>query len=389
MQTQHLVLKRGGLYWDREHLPPEVFEQRFRALEAALASSGDDAWLVYGDAQGYGDIAWVTHFFPRLRSVLGLFVKGQPPTVLINVGLRDIPASKTLTWVDDLRPFSRLPQEAVKLIRERDLEHAQLGLVGVQQALPIAEWDAIKGDLPGVTWTIRDDVFRKLRTRKDDAELAAVTVAAQTAEVGLETAATVLRAGTTMRQATASIDRAMRLCAAEDLRILVASGPQCGIALRPTDDRRLEAGDPVMLFIAVEVQRHWAEVAQTFVLGAASEAQKAIVAKAAASIDAMQACVRAHTPASLVAGAGEKAIGDPVMLDAARSYGFGHGIGLDQEEAPRIERTSFDSVGEAAALALHTILHHDGLGAAYGRTVAVRAAGAQALHDPKPLVEVV
>jgi len=387
VQTQHQVLKRGGLYWDRDLVPREVFDERFRAVQSALAASGDDAWLIYGDAQGYGDVAFVSHFLPRLRSVLILVVKDAPPTLLANVGLRDIPASKTLTWFEDLRPFSRLPQEAVKLVRERGLEKAKLGLVGTRQALPIAEWDAIGSALPGVTWNTRDEAFRKLRMQKDAVELAAIARAAEAAQTGLQTAAHVLRVGTTVRRASALVDKAMRLCAAEDIRILIASGPQCGIALRPPDDRRLEAGDAVMLFIAVEVQRHWAETAQTYVLGTPSPELRAVASKAAGAVDAMQNGLRPHTAVTLLAGAAEKALGDPALLQSARSYGFGHGIGLDQEEPPPIERTSFETVAASTAFALHVVVHRDGLGAASGRTVAVRGNGAEALTQASVLIE--
>jgi Xaa-Pro aminopeptidase len=387
VRTQHLVLKRGGFYWDRALLPREVFDTRLREVQAAIAASGDEAWLIYGDAQGYGDIAFVSHFVPRLRSALMLVHRDQPPTLLANVGLRDIPASKTLTWCEDVRPFSRLPHEVVKLIRERGLEKAKLGLVGTEQALPIAEWDAIEGELPGVTWTVRDEAFRRLRARKDPAERTAVRAAAEVVRRGLETAREAFRVGTTMRRATALIDRAMRLSAAEDVRILVASGPQCGIALRPPDDRTLTAGAVILLFIAVEVQRHWVEAAQTYVLGAASPELAALAAKAGAAVDAMQAGARAYIPVTLLAAAAEKAIGDPGLLHTARAYGFGHGIGLDQEEPPLIERSSFGSVPENGALALHVVLHGGGIGAAAGRTVAVERDGATALVTTTPLIE--
>jgi Xaa-Pro aminopeptidase len=369
VQTQHQVLKRGGLYWDRDLLPRAVFDERFAAVQSALSASGDDAWLVYGDAQGYGDIAYVSHFLPRLRSVLGLVVKDAPPSLLANVGLRDIPASKTLTWFEDVRPFSRLPGEAVKLVRERGLDGARIGLVGTRAALPVAEWDAIAADLPDVTWVERDDAFRALRARKDRAELGAVALAFELARSGLRLAQAVIQPGKTVRQAAALIDREMRMHAAEDVRLLVASGPQCGIALRPVDDRLLAQGDAVMLYLAVEVQRHWAVAAQTYVLGAPVPAQRALIEKAAAAVAAMEAAARPGEPVASIAEAAERAIGDDVLVRSARAYGLGSGIGLDQEETPRISRESTEKAGGANALALHVVLQRDGLGAVAARTI--------------------
>ncbi len=387
MQTQHQVLKRGGLYWDRELLPRDVFERRFAAVEAALAASGDDAWLIYGDAQGYGDIAFVSHFLPRLRSVLGLIVKDGAPSLLANVGLRDIPASKTLTWFEDVRPFSRLPQEAVKLLRERGLDSAKIGLVGVRGALPVAEWDAIASELPNVAWSGRDDAFRALRARKDDAEFTAIAHAADVLGAGLRVAREALRAGTTMREAAARIDRELRLGAAEDVRILAASGPQCGVALRPVDDRTLETGDAVMLFVAVEVQRHWAAAGQTYALGPASAALRALATAASDAVDAMQGALRPGGAIAEVAAAAERALADDELVRRARPYGFGHGIGLDLEEAPRIVRDAAERAGDASAFALHAVVHRGGIGAAAGRTVALRENGALGLVATDVLVE--
>jgi Xaa-Pro dipeptidase len=357
VRTRHPVLKRGGLYWDRELLPRAVFDERYRRIQSAIRASGDDAWLVYGDAQRYGDVAYVTHFLTRLRSALALIPKAGDPVLLANVGLRDIPASKTLTWVEDMRPFSLLPRETVKLIAERDLSAGRIGLVGTRESLPIAEWEAIAGELPGVTWSERDASFRALRAHKEPAELDAMARATSIVETGLQLAGEVLRPGTSVRSACALIDRAMRVASAEDVRILIAAGPQCGVALRPPYDHILEDGEEVMLFVGAEVQRYWAEGAQTYVLGTVSPALRALMEKAAAALDAMQGAIRGGAPPDDVAGAGERVLGDEPLRRSARSYGLGHGIGLDVEEPP------------SNTFALHVVLHAGGLGAAAGRTI--------------------
>src|ERR1700679_3242073 len=147
-----------------------MFERRYARIQAAIAASGDDAWVIYGDAQRYGDIAYASHFVPRLRSVLVLIPKTGKPDLLASIGSRDIPASKILTWFEEMRPYTRLPGEAVKLINDRGLAGARIGLVGTRASLPIAEWDAIAKDLPNVVWTERDVPYAALRATKDAAE---------------------------------------------------------------------------------------------------------------------------------------------------------------------------------------------------------------------------
>ncbi|HLY65557.1 MAG TPA: hypothetical protein VKU60_08485, partial [Chloroflexota bacterium] len=106
MLTQHSVIKRGGLYWDREALPPSEIAKRLRQVQASIAQSGDDAWVVFGDARNYGPAAYVSHFLPRARSVLAVVPRSGEPTLLASVGARDIPAAKTLTAIEDVRPFT-------------------------------------------------------------------------------------------------------------------------------------------------------------------------------------------------------------------------------------------------------------------------------------------
>ncbi len=43
MRTMHPVLKRGGLFWDRELLPPACYAERLTRIRSPIAESGDDA----------------------------------------------------------------------------------------------------------------------------------------------------------------------------------------------------------------------------------------------------------------------------------------------------------------------------------------------------------
>src|SRR4051812_16600918 len=105
MRMMHQVLKRGVMIWDRAQLPAASFEARLARVQAAIAAAGQDAWWVYGDAERYGDLAYLTHYLPRTRGGLVLVPREGPPSLLVSFAARDIPAAKTLTWVEDVRPF--------------------------------------------------------------------------------------------------------------------------------------------------------------------------------------------------------------------------------------------------------------------------------------------
>jgi Xaa-Pro aminopeptidase len=371
VQTLHTVLKHGGLFSDWDLLPRAMFEDRYARLQAAIAAAGDDAWLIYGDAQRYGDVAYVSHFVPRLRSVLVLVPKTGKPDLLCSIGSRDIPASKILTWFEEMRPYTRLPGEAVKLVNDRGLTGARIGLVGTRVSLPIAEWDAIAAELPNVVWTERDEAYATLRRTKDAPEDDALRRPADAIRAALREAETALRPGRTVREATADIDRTLRFAAAEDIRILVASGAGTGVALRPPDERLLNAGDTVLLHIQVEVQRYWSQASRTFTLGTPSEAQRALTDRAKNALAAMQAAVHGGVRAADVAAAAKNILGDELFA-VAQTYGLGSGIGLDAHEPPAIALDSNEAVPSDGALSLHVVVHAGGLGATAGNTLLLR-----------------
>jgi Xaa-Pro aminopeptidase len=387
MRTMHPVLKRGGLYWDRDLLPPRAYEARFARIQARIGAAGDDAWLVFGDVERYGSLAYFSNFLPRTRSALALVPRSGAPSLLISVGQRDVPAAKTLTWIDDVRPFTRLPRTLVALIEEKGLSRARIGLVSVEELLSVKDWSDIAAALPGVQWTRCTDDLAALRASKDEWEREALRRVADVVAGGLDLCASLLKPGRAMRHVTADIERHIRAHAAEDVRILCAGGPQTGIALRPPDDRVLQSGDVVMLYVAAEVQRYWAEAARTFVLGRARPELRVLADRCAEALAAMHAAAQIGAPAARLAEAAEAALADTALTLAARSYGFGNGIGLDAEETPVIRSENSGTLAKDSALALRVIAHADGMGVALGESIFVADGKTEQLIAPSPLVE--
>lgn len=378
MRTMHSVLKRGGLYWDRDVLPPAAYEERFQHLQSAVRSSGDAAWLLFGDVERYGAVTFATNFMPRVRSALAFVPAEGPPVLFANCGKRDVPAAKTITWVEEVIPFGRLPGDLIKFIEARKLQAARLGLAGFDRSIPVADWEAIAAGLPQAVWTPRDNELWHMRLAKEAWEIEAIARSARIADQALALAPDVLKPGVTMREVLATIDRAARAAGAEDVRYMVASGPQAGVALRPVDDRRLEAGDTVLIYAALEAQRYWAETARTFVLGRAPAALASLHEKAIESIVSMRSAARPGVAASALF------VASPMQP----AYGCGNAIGLDSEEVPVIAPDSCTALQNHTTLALRALHHADGHGVAVAQTVVVEERGARPLNALAPLLEV-
>lgn len=385
MRTLHSVLKHGALYWDRTLATPEACEQRFRRVQQAVAQSGDDAWLVFGDVQRHGNLVYVSNFLPRVRSALVVVPREGAPTLLANIGLRDVPAAKTITWVDDVRPFGRLPKEIVGLIEQQGLKAGRIGTCGFDESLPVTEWDAIEKGLPEVRWTVRDTEIAKLRAAKEAWEIAVMRRTSDIADAALAKAPKLLRPGADLRKIIASIDLEARSRGAEDTRYLIGIGDG---NLRPVDDRVLSAGDVVTLYMTIETQRYWAEAARTFVLGAADSKLQALFDKGQQALAAMNAKVRGGTAAADVSRAAKAAFADDAIYRTAQGYGLGNGIGLDSEEDPVISEASNGVLADNAVVTTRVIAQASGFGVALSQTSVARAQGAEPITKPAALVEI-
>lgn len=386
MRSMHSVLKHGGLFWDRDVAPPDACEQRFKRVQQAVADSGDDAWLVYGDVQRHGNIAFVSHFLPRVRSALVVVPRGGAPILLANIGLRDVPAAKTMTWIDDIRPFGRLPKDLIGLIEQLGLKTGRLGTCGFDVSLPVSEWDAIAKGLHQVTWTGRDQLIAKLRAAKAPWEVAALRRAAYMAASALTIAPQQLRPGANLRQAIAAIDREARGQGAEDASYMIGIN---GGSLRPVDDRVLAGGDVLTIYMTLEAQRYWAESARTFVLGRADGQLRDLFGRGKQAMDAMAAKTRAGTNAADLARAARTALGDDALYRVAQSYGLGNGIGLDCEEGPLIGETEGAVLAENAIVTTRVIAHSAGRGIALSQTLVARAQASEAIFSPAELIEII
>ena len=387
MRTMHPVLKRGGLFWDETLLPRALYAERFDRIRALIAASGDDAWLVYGDVERYGDVAYFSNFLPRTRSTLALVPREGEPAILISVGQRDVPAAKLLTWVDDVRPFSDLAARTIALIREKGLAKARFGLVGVEEYMSLGEWSEIEKTLDEAQWHNRTTAMSSLREVKDRWEIGALRRSAAALADAFAIVPQEIGAGMTTRQLTAAVDRELRRGAAEDVRILVGGSFPGGDSLRPGGDWVLRDGDSVTLYAAGEVQRYWAAAARTFVLGPASTALRELAGRAHAALAAMRKAAVPGAKAAAIAAAADAHLADRDLHASATAHGLGHGIGLDPEEAPRIATGSDHRIRAGASLALQVIGRSAGQSIAFGDMILVGAEGSESLTGSAALIE--
>src|SRR5690349_23828895 len=167
---RHSVLKRGCSTWNPNEVPRAEFEARLAAVRRAMAERELDALVIYGDNYSFADLCYLTNYFPKVRGGIALVPSQGALSLLLNIGSRDVPFAKTLTWVDDVRASNQVGGAGAEMVKEKGLGKARIALVDSGRGFPLAQLEEMKRALPEVRWTNEDALFEPMRLKKTPLE---------------------------------------------------------------------------------------------------------------------------------------------------------------------------------------------------------------------------
>lgn len=175
-----------------------------------------------------------------------------------------------------------------------------------------------------------------LRMRKSPAEIEALALAAAQADRAMQAAMAACRPGVTEAEVAWAAEQAFRLDGAEQVTFtLIASGPHGARPHHHSGERRLQPGDAVVIDIGARLNGYQSDITRMLFLGEPpAEFLQAYAAVLAANEQA-RAAVRPGVTAQEIDHAARS------VLEAA-GYGeyfihrTGHGLGLEEHEAPWI-----------------------------------------------------
>ncbi len=201
-------------------------------------------------------------------------------------------------------------------------------------------WDAAFGS--GVSLVPTRGCVEALRLVKDAGEVARMERAAAIADDALASVTPLLaRAETesvTEAYLAAALDHAMRARGAEDsaFETIVASGPNSAKPHARPSDRRIRAGDPVVIDFGAIYEGYRSDMTRTFSVGGEPTGE---LGRVFSVVAASQRVGVAAVGPGVVAGAVDRACRD-VIAEAGWAerfeHGTGHGVGLDIHEAPSV-----------------------------------------------------
>src|ERR1044071_9151814 len=379
---RHSVLKRGCSTWDPKEVPQAEFQSRLDAVRGEMARQNLDALVIYGDNYSFADVCYLTNYFPKVRGGIAVVPRDGAISLLLNIGSRDVPFAKTLTWVEDVRASNNVGADGAKLLKEKGVEKAKVGLMDSGNGFPLPSLEEMKSALGNVSWRTCDALIMPHRLVKTSRELDAMRAAGRLLNEVCTEAGRFIKAGRKEYEIVADIDRLARDKGAEDLRILAGEK-----RLNPPSFKQSAGlGNHWAVYLAVQHERYWAEAGRTFILNNDSKIQSAYD-RAQAIVVAMAKQLRPNAAVGAIDEIARKELGE--FYAKAAVYGLANGIGLNQWEAPFLNEDDARQVGatsvgatilkENMTLALRVTFESEGKMILFGDSFEVTESGAKSL----------
>ena len=363
-------------------MPEQEYQSRLAVLRERMAGEDLAALVVYADNYCYADLCYLTNYFPKVRGGIGVIPRAGPISLLLNIGSRDVPFAKTLTWVEDLRASGQVGRDSAELLKEKNLSRAKIGLVDSGKGFPLPQLEELKANLPYVEWKACHPIVEQMRLLKNPTELAVLRQAGCLLNEVCAGAQEFIRAGRKEYEVVADIDRLARDRGVEDIRILAGAR-----RLQPPSFKMTaEVGNHWAAYLAVQHDRYWVETGRTYILSEEPKLQGAYQ-KGQEIVAQMAAQLKPGNSIKAIDDTAREQLGE--FYATATVYGLGNGVGLNQWEAPFVTRDDerefgvflmdAGSVHENMTLGLRVVFETEGKLVICGDTYEVTANGPKSL----------
>jgi hypothetical protein len=245
MFTQHPTLLIGPSDWDEARNPKAEFDGRIDALWAAFPNASQA--IVFGSAARHAELAYLTHFVPKLEPGIALLARDGQHKLLFGGGPNMIGAMQPLTFITDMAPLNAL---AKLIVGWRS--PLLIGGGAMTSAVRKTIDDATEGSAQDATAHVQG-----MMRKKSPSELDAIREASAVLSKAMAAIRAALHAGSGATTALLAGERVAIDASAQDVRTLISFDG--GRTLRPFEvlvDRPVE---PLQVYVAVRKSNHWAE----------------------------------------------------------------------------------------------------------------------------------
>jgi Xaa-Pro aminopeptidase len=210
-------------------------------------------------------------------------------------------------------------------------------------ALEVSRHMALTWRLPELALIPSRGIVEREREVKDEDEIARIRRAANITGAAIVAGLAAARPGVSERAIAAEVEAVLWQLGAEGpaFPTLVASGPRAALPHPRPGDRRLEAGDWLLIDAGAVLDGYRADMSRTVVLGEPDARQREAWSAVQAALTAGLAAVKPGARAGGVDRACREVL-KKRGWDAAFGHDTGHGVGLDLHEGPRLAPGSDD-----------------------------------------------
>jgi Xaa-Pro aminopeptidase len=300
---------------------------RLESIRNKLTETGADAFICYSSPNyrylsGFTGSLAILIITMRQATIMSDFrYRTQIPQEVVDfdfVEIKGLPEETVFEQIQTLG-ISKLAFETAHLTYRH---YAQLRSLEALDLIPTENW------------------VEDIRSKKDIFEVETIEKAAEIADAAIETVSNDIRPGMSENEVANRINALIRSMGGkkEAFDLIVASGPRSAMPHGASSDRRIQAGEPIVIDIGAQFNGYNSDLTRTLWLDKIKNPQ--VLELYEIVEEAQSAAIEAIRPGMLCKDV------DAVARDmiAERGYGeyfghgLGHGVGLEVHEPPTISR---------------------------------------------------
>lgn len=265
-----------------------------------------------------------------------LFVDAKRQVLFTDFRYREQACLEAAAW--ELRIVERrlLPEFAAWLKEEGG---ERIGLEAEHWTL--ADYEVLTQSVPEKRLVPTKGLIERLRAVKDEEEIACIAAAAAVNDRVWGRFLPLLRPGVQERDLAVELEYLLRREGADGVAFpsIVASGPRGALPHAAPSEKRLAAGELVVVDFGAVYRGYASDMTRTVALGRVGEEEKAVYRIVLAAQERALAAVRAGVDARAVDAVAREYIKEAGYGEAF-GHGLGHAVGLEVHEEPRLAATA-------------------------------------------------
>lgn len=251
----------------------EELRRRRQQILASIQSMGAQGLLVYAtDGRGY-NLRYLTNFSPIFGDAFLVMTRDRI-VYLLNFNW-EIPRAREASRIDEFIPTFDLVGQVTGIIRDLGIARGRLATVGFDR-IPHPLYVALTEQNPALEFVDVTPVIERARRIKSPYEVAQLRRAVEVTDAALQAVRDALRSGLSEAEVAALADETMKAHGASELAFptCVVSGRERAMPVGLPTQRKLQAGDVVMVDVGATWGGYHADMTRTYVVGKPTDEQQ-------------------------------------------------------------------------------------------------------------------